>query len=96
MKNNTNVLIKTENDIKHHIFEYLLLITSAIFFIIFLSIFRGQHSKQFVIAGLFILYYVIWALLHHARDQSLHLKIVLEYVVIGVLAFFVFRTLLFN
>lgn len=91
-----NVITKAENDIKHHLFEYLLLITSGIFFIVFLAIFRGQHSKQFIIASLFILYYVLWALIHHARDQSLHLKIVLEYLIIGALAFFVFRTLLFN
>lgn len=87
---------KAENDIKHHVFEYLLLVTSGIFFIVFLAIFRGQHSKQFIIASLFILYYILWALIHHARDQSLHLKIVLEYLIIGTLAFFVFRTLLFN
>ena len=96
MKRNQDIVSRTENDIKHHVFEYLLLVTSAILFIVFLSIFKGQHSKQFIIAGLFILYYVIWALIHHARDQSLHLKIVLEYVVIGALAFFVFRTLLFS
>ncbi len=91
-----NMMTKAENDIKHHIFEYLLLITSGIFFVVFLAIFRGQHSKQFIIASLFILYYISWALIHHARDQSLHLKIVLEYLIIGALAFFVFRTLLFN
>lgn len=87
---------KFEDDIKHHVLEYFLLVTSALFFLVFLSIFRGQHSRQFVVSAIFILYYVTWAIIHHARDQSLHLKIVLEYIVIGALALFVFRTLLFS
>jgi hypothetical protein len=56
MMREKNTLTKTENEIKHHIFEYLLLVTSGIFFIVFLAIFKGQHSKQFIIASLFILY----------------------------------------
>jgi hypothetical protein len=89
-----SIFRRTEEDVKHHVFEYLLLLTSGVFFLVFLSIFKGDHTKQFIVVSLFVMYYIFWGIIHHARDQSLHLKVVLEYIFIGAIALFLLRTLL--
>ena len=86
---------RVKEDISHHLFEYLLLLTSAALYLTFLAIFRAQPIKQFTVTGLFVLYYVLWGIIHHTRDQTLHLKIVLEYIAIGAVALILLRTLLF-
>jgi hypothetical protein len=85
---------KIQEDMYHHILEYSLLIASGVLYITFLSIFKSAPTKQFTVTALFILYYVLWGIIHHTRDQSLHLKIVLEYIAIGALALILLRNLL--
>ncbi|OGK31859.1 hypothetical protein A3B02_00380 [Candidatus Roizmanbacteria bacterium RIFCSPLOWO2_01_FULL_42_14] len=85
---------KVKDDLHAHVLEYLLLFTSAMIFLLFLSLFRGQPSKQFIATSVFVLYYIVWGITHHTRDQSLHLKIVFEYILIGALAMIVLRALL--
>lgn len=87
---------KIKADLKRHGLEYALFLTSSVIFIAFLSLFKGQHTKQFFISMIFIAYYVLWGIIHHMRDQSLHLKIVLEYIIIGGLALFLLQTLLIS
>ena len=89
-----SLIHKIKDDIHHHILEYMLLITSAALFLTFLSVFKGQPTKQSIVSAVFILYYIVWGIIHHARDQSLHLKIVLEYIAIGALALIVLLSLL--
>lgn len=86
---------KIQHDMQEHIFEYLLLITSAALYITFLAVFKAQPTKQFTVTVLFVLYYIVWGFIHHTRDQSLHLKIILEYIAIGALAMVLLRALLF-
>ena len=85
---------KLQIDIQHHLLEYLLLLTSGVLYITFLSIFKAQPMKQYIVTALFVLYYVLWGIIHHTRDQSLHLKILLEYFAIGAVALVLLRTLL--
>ncbi len=85
---------KIKTDLRYHGIEYVLLLTSSLIFIVFLSIFKGQHLKQVLVSLVFVMYYVLWGIIHHTRDQSLHLKIVLEYIMIGALALFFLQTLL--
>lgn len=87
-------LFKIKEDIHHHLLEYLLLVTSGVLYITFISVFKGQPTKQFTVTALYVLYYALWGIIHHARDQSLHLKIVLEYIAIGALALLLLRNLL--
>ncbi|KXK11582.1 MAG: hypothetical protein UZ22_OP11002000328 [Microgenomates bacterium OLB23] len=89
-----SLLKKIESDIAHHLVEYCLLVFSAICYLIFLSLFKGEHSKQLIISFFFVAYYIAWGIMHHARDQSLHLKVVLEYILIGALAMLLLRSLL--
>lgn len=78
----------------NEVIEYLLLAISGGAFLLFLSIFKGQHMKQFIVSALFILYYILWGIIHHTRDQTLHLKVVLEYILIGGLALILLQMLL--
>ncbi len=89
-----SMLKKLEGDILHHMFEYFLLLLSGICFLFFFSLFKGHHEKQFIVSIVFISYYILWGIIHHARDQSLHLKVVLEYILIGALALLLLRSLL--
>lgn len=93
MKKRT-LLFKIREDIRHHLPEYLLLIMSGVLYITFIAVFKGQPTKQFTVTALYVLYYTLWGIIHHARDQSLHLKIVLEYIAIGALALLLLRNLL--
>lgn len=85
---------KLYEDIKHHIFEYALLIVSSMLYLVFLTILKSQPTKQFIATTIFVIYYIVWGVIHHTRDQSLHLKIVLEYIAIGALALMILRSLL--
>ncbi len=85
---------KIEMDVLHHIFEYGLLFLSTIVFLMFISLFRAEHGKQFIVTVCFVAYYILWGIIHHARDQTLHLKVVLEYILIGALAMLLLRSLL--
>ena len=86
---------KIKEDISHHVLEYALLIVSGALFLTFLAIFKAQPTKQFMVTVVFVIYYILWGIIHHTRDQSLHLKIVLEYIAIGAIALLLLRTLLF-
>lgn len=86
---------KIHQDLSSHLFEYLLLILSGVLFLTFLAIFRAQPTKQYIVTALFVFYYIVWGIVHHTRDQSLHLKIVLEYIAIGAIAMMLLRSLLF-
>lgn len=81
-------------DIQDHMLEYTLLLVSAGLYLTFLAIFKAQPTKQFIVTALFILYYIGWGIIHHVRDQSLHLKVVLEYIAIGAIVGLLMRGLL--
>lgn len=76
-------------------FEYLLLATAGVFFIFLLSLFKGDRTNQFIIMLFFSVVYVGWGIIHHIRHKTLHLKIVLEYILIGALGLFLLQIILF-
>ncbi len=83
-------------ELKSHLLEYLLLITASVFFLIFISLFAGSHQKQFIILIIFAAYYVIWGAVHHAKEQTLSLKIMLEYLAVGGIALTVLYSILIS
>ncbi len=83
-------------DIHEHTFQYLLLATIAVFFIVLLSLAQGDKMAQFLIILLFVVFYIVWGIIHHITDKTLHLKIVLEYILIGATALFLLQLLLIS
>ncbi len=41
---------------------------------------------QFLTATILVMFYLMWALIHHQIDKSLNLEVVVEYVLIALLA----------
>ncbi len=64
-------------------FDYLILITGSVFFLLFLKGFQGEKLISFFVLATFVSFYVIWGIFHHLRDKSLHLKNVIEYILFG-------------
>ncbi|MEX1052492.1 MAG: hypothetical protein WEC80_01435 [Patescibacteria group bacterium] len=63
--------------------DYLILSTGAIFIIFFLQLYQGERISSFLILLSFVLFYIIWAFYHHTKDESLHIKTMIEYIFIG-------------
>jgi len=88
-------LLYLKKEIKKHLFDYLLLISAGVFFILALNIFRGERLIDFIILLAFTSFYIIWGIYHHIISNTLHLKIVLEYVLIGFTMLFLLKMLIF-
>ncbi len=78
-------------EFKSHLFDYLLLLTAGIFFLISINIFRGERLVEFIILLAFSSFYIIWGIYHHAIKDTLHMKIVLEYILIGFIILFLMK-----
>ncbi|KKR80446.1 MAG: hypothetical protein UU73_C0001G0216 [Candidatus Daviesbacteria bacterium GW2011_GWA1_41_61] len=64
-------------------------------FIFTLFAYRFSPQIQFQIFTLAAIIYVIVALVHHHKDKSLTLEIIIEYVLIAALALIILQGLLF-
>lgn len=88
----TITLLKKE--LKEHSLDYLFLATGAVFFMIFLNAFSTERMLMFVIIIAFAFFYILWGIFHHTKSQTLHLKNVLEYILIAFLIIFIIKTIL--
>ena len=63
--------------------DYLVLFTCSIFFLLFLKMFQGEKVLSFLVLLTFVSFYILWGIVHHMREKTLHLKNVIEYTLIG-------------
>lgn len=77
-----------KKEIKSSLFDYLLLITAGVLFIVAISIFRGEKIIQFLILLTFVSFYILWGIYHHVIEDTLHLKTVVEYILIAFATLF--------
>lgn len=89
-----NLLKHIYTEIEKHLFDYLLFITVGIFMLLALNIFRGERLVEFVILLAFVSFYIIWGVYHHVIENSLHFKVVLEYILIGFTLLFLIKILI--
>jgi len=82
-----------QKEFKKNPFDYLLFVTVCVFFILALNIFQGERLVEFIIILAFVSFYIIWGIYHHVIENSLHLKVVLEYVLIGFTILFLVKIL---
>ena len=68
--------------------------TAGVFFLIALSIFKGERLIEFILLLSFVSFYIIWGIYHHIIEDSLHFKVVLEYVLIGFTILFLIKLLI--
>jgi hypothetical protein len=83
-----------KKELQKHLADYLILITSGVFFLIFLRSFSGGRQTMFVAVLVFSSFYILWGIFHHTANKNLHLKNVIEYILIGFLVLFVIEALL--
>jgi len=58
------------------------------------NFFKESRISQFFILTLFIIFYIGCGIIHHLLEKTLHLKIVVEYILIGATALFLLKNLL--
>lgn len=78
-------------EIRKNLFDYLLLITAGVFFIAALNIFRGEKIMEFIILLIFVSFYIVWGVYHQIAESGLHLRVVLEYILIGFTFIFLLK-----
>ncbi|MFA9289252.1 MAG: hypothetical protein ACEQSA_05230 [Weeksellaceae bacterium] len=78
-------------EFKKHAFDYLLFISVGICFLIALNIFRGERLIELILVVSFISFYIIWGIYHHIVENTLHLKVVMEYILIGFTLLFLLK-----
>jgi len=83
-----------KKELKKHTFDYLILLTGGIFFILALNLFRGERLLEFIILLAFVSFYIIWGVYHHIIHNYFHFKIVLEYVMIGFILLFLLKIII--
>ena len=83
MSQHTRTVSKAKHELVQHQLDYLLLLTGSVFFLVGLGLVRGERVKSFLLIVAFATLYSVWGIAHHSKDNSLHLKSVLEYILIS-------------
>ncbi|MBI2051142.1 hypothetical protein HYT33_00030 [Candidatus Roizmanbacteria bacterium] len=65
------------------VLDYLILTTASIFFLVFLRSFQGERFASFLVLLMFVSFYIIWGIFHHMKQRNIHIKNVIEYILIG-------------
>lgn len=55
---------------------------------------RPNTSAQFIVGVATALAYVLWGFIHHALQKDLHMKVMIEYILIGAIAIVLLATVL--
>jgi hypothetical protein len=70
---------------KKHLGYYLSLITILVLGLLLVFLASPNIELQIVITLLTVFFYILWGLFHHLTNHELTAKIVIEYVLVGVL-----------
>ncbi|KXK08562.1 MAG: hypothetical protein UZ21_OP11001000552 [Microgenomates bacterium OLB22] len=71
----------------HHI-DYLLLLGASVYTVAIALLKQENHDAQRTVIALYGLFYMIWGWFHHRKEKSFHIKVLAEYVLIGLLVIF--------
>jgi hypothetical protein len=82
-------------ELSAHRFDYLLFLTAGAFFVISMQIFKGDRLLEFVVLLAFTSFYIIWGMYHHIIENTVQLKNIIEYVLIGFTIIFLAKILIF-
>lgn len=83
-----------KKELKKHSFDYLLLTTAGIFFLISIRMFQGERLSMFIMLTAFTSFYIIWGMYHHIIEDTLQLRSMLEYILIGFTVLFLIKALI--
>jgi hypothetical protein len=80
-----NIYIYIKKELTEHGAEYLLLVAGGMCFLAALSAFQGQQGESLLVLALFVVFYIVWGVHHHLGARTLHIKNVLEYLLVGLI-----------
>ena len=83
-------------DIKKHFYYYLVLLVILNLGIGLFYLFRFNPLYQMKVILATSIAYVVWGIIHHWLSEDLHLKVVLEYLLIAILVNLIVLSLLFR
>ncbi|MBI4226572.1 hypothetical protein HY612_05675 [Candidatus Roizmanbacteria bacterium] len=83
-----------KKELRKSLFDYLLLVTAGVLFLFSLNVFKGERLLEFIILFIFISFYIIWGIYHHIIEDSLHLKTVVEYILIAFTLMFLLKIII--
>jgi uncharacterized membrane protein len=75
-------------------FHYVVLIAILTIGIIAFYYVQPSHSAQLTVGIITSCAYIVWGIIHHALKHELHQKIVIEYILIGMIAVVLLATVL--
>lgn len=80
---------------KIKLFDYLLFFTAGVFFLLALNFFKGERLIEFLLLLGFISFYIIYGIYHQAVKDKLRLKVVIEYILLGFIALYLLKLVIF-
>ncbi len=73
------------------VFYYLILFIIVSLGIILFNMFSGWPDRQFLTIVIFAFFYFLWGVIFHRLNSDFHVKIVIEYLLIALLAIVLMR-----
>ncbi len=83
-----------ERDFARHPVHYFTLLCVMLTGLWGIFWFDYYHPLQIAIVVSMGVSYVVWGIIHHTLHKDIHLKIVMEYLLVAVLAIFIFVSLI--
>jgi hypothetical protein len=80
---------------KTTLFDYLLFFTAGVIFLLALNFFRGEKLIEFLLLLVFVSFYIIYGIYHHAIKNELKAKIVIEYILIGFFVLYFLKLIIY-
>jgi hypothetical protein len=69
---------------KKHWFYYLVLFIVLGIGLVVIAVSPNERDIQMGVVVLMALFYIVWAVIHHLIDHDMHAKVMLEYILIGM------------
>ncbi|MFS8159297.1 MAG: hypothetical protein ACMG6E_03625 [Candidatus Roizmanbacteria bacterium] len=79
-----NVVKSLSREVRTHHFDYTFLVLASLLTLVAIFYFQNQRTVQMGVLVIFGLFYVLWGTIHHIKDRSFHLKVLLEYILISL------------
>jgi len=89
-----HIVIYLKKEVKKNLLDYLFLFTAGVFFVVSLNMFKGERMLEFVVLLGFASFYIVWGIYHHILEDTLHLKTVIEYILIAFTVVFLLKILI--
>ncbi len=77
------VLQKLKIELKEHWVDYLLFGAISILVLVLLVEYNHNRSAQIILLFMYAVSYILWGIMHHAKEKTLHHKVTLEYILIA-------------